>query len=64
MIAAIFWLILFLIVLALVLYVVDLLPLPGDPNIKSIVKALVVLLFIVALMRAVGFFGGAPYLRF
>lgn len=64
MLTAIFWLILLLIVLALVLYAIDLIPFPGDPTIKSIIKVLVVLAFIVMLLRAFGVFGPAPYLRF
>ena len=64
MLTAIFWLIVLLVVLVLVLYVIDLIPLPGDPRIKSLIKALVVLMFIVILLRALGVFGGPPYLRF
>jgi hypothetical protein len=64
MLTAIVWLIFLLVVLVLVLYVLDLIPLPGDPRLKSIIKALVVLLFIVVLLRALGVFGGPPYLKF
>jgi hypothetical protein len=64
MLTAIVWLIFLLIVLVLVLYAIDLVPLPGDPRLKSIIKALVVLAFIVVLLRMLGVFGGSPYLRF
>ena len=51
-------------VLWAVLYIIDLLPIPGDQRIRNVLKILTLLVFILWLLHGFGVLGSPAYIRF